>query len=153
MPIRWVNGVTHTLRQMMLQLFMLDSVGLRDEIDLPTIRQSLIACTHYADADFFMARDNTGDGTVSGWFVGCTREDHDHNDPANLHRVSLYEAYLRQRAIQGFVAFPAGSQIVAMRQMDLGLARNGRPLEIVPGSFLDAWFKNQGSGLPPQALK
>ena len=45
MPIQWIPGVTHTLRQRMLQVFMLDSVALRHEMQIPTILQSLIACT------------------------------------------------------------------------------------------------------------
>jgi hypothetical protein len=150
MPIRWVGGVTHTLRQMMLQLFMLDSVGLRHEIDLPTVQHSLIACTHYADTDFFMERGRAGDAADTGWFLGCTRDDHDHNDPASLHRLSLYEALLRQRGIQGLAAFPIGSQIV-VRRTGVEFAQNGKPLKIVKDSFLDTWMKNEGRALPPDA--
>jgi len=32
LPIRWIPGVTHTLRQKMLQVFVLDSVSLRHEM-------------------------------------------------------------------------------------------------------------------------
>jgi hypothetical protein len=149
-PIRWVDGITQTLRQMMLQLFMLDSVGLRDEIDLPTIQHSLIACAHYRDADFYMERGEATPAVDTGWFVGCTRGDHDHNAPANLHCISLYEAYLHQRGILAFAAFPVGSQILVTRERGPVISRHGKHIEIVAGSFLDDWFKKGGLGLPPE---
>ena len=51
-----------------------------------------------------MTRSDPTDSADSGWFVGCLADDHDHQQPANLTRVSLYEAFLRQPAIQGFLA-------------------------------------------------
>lgn len=143
MPIRWVGGVTRTLRQMMLQVYMLDSVGLRDEADFPSVQHALLACTHYADADFFLERFAPRGPADTGWFVGCTRADHRHNDPANLRLVSAYEAYLHQRGIQGFAAFPVGSQVVVQRG-GIEIARGGAPLKIVERSLLDEWGKRGG---------
>ncbi len=145
MPIKWVPGITRTLSRMSLQLFILDSVNLRDQLDFPSIRQSLIACTRYAEGSFFMARfapvpERKAD---SGWFVGCTNDDHDHNASANLACISVYEAYLNQRGIQGFVSFPVGAMIVCDQKQGMKVFKDGKELPIQPGSFLDAWFKKQ----------
>jgi hypothetical protein len=140
MPIRWVPGVTETLRHKMVHVFTLDSFSLRDEMTMASIRQAMIVCTGYAVAEFFMARSEPRDRD-SGWFVGCLDKDHDHNDPANLRCVSLYEAYLQQPGIQNFPLFPVGTMVVNDREKGLTVLKDDEPLRLVPGSFLDAWLK------------
>lgn len=142
-PIKWVPGITQTLRQKMLQVFMLDSVGLRHEMNIPSIRQSLTACSQYSSADVFMSRAEQTDEQDSGWFVGCLKEDHDHNDPENLLCVSLYEALLNQRRIEGFVMFPIGSTIVMDQAKGFSIHKDDKEVKIVPGTLLDAWSKKQ----------
>jgi hypothetical protein len=146
LPARFVRGITQTLRQMMLQLFMLDSVSLRAEIDLPTLRHSLVACTRYADPAFYMTRSEPTNPTDSGWFVGCLADGHDHHDPANLTRVSLYEAFLRQAPIEAFLAFPRESLIAIDPRAGVRIYKAGRELKAEPGSFLEAWMKRLGAG-------
>lgn len=143
-PIQWVPGITETLRQMMLQLFMLDSVSLRSQMVMPTVQQSLIACTRYSEADFFMTRSKGNSDRDSGWFIGCLDETHDHNDPANLRCVSLYEAYLHQRGLQGFISFPLETMLVMDQRNGMKLFKDGEELIIKPGTFLDRWFEKQG---------
>jgi hypothetical protein len=144
MPIRWIPGITETLRQMMVQLHTLDSFALRQEINIPSARDSLLVCTQYTNPDFFMERfmpseENAAD---TGWFIGCLDTNHDHNDPANLRCISVYEAFIRQRGIQNFMAFPFGS-IILVDQSGLKVAKNGKELAIVPGSFLDRIAANK----------
>jgi hypothetical protein len=138
MPIRWVAGITETLRQMMVQLFALDSVSLRSQMNFPSVRHALLVCSHYDDAGFFMERfpPSETNPADTGWYIGCTRNDHDHNDSQNLRMVSVYEAFLRQPRICGFMAFPSGSQIIMAQGQELVIRRNGAKLSIVPGSYL-----------------
>lgn len=143
-PIKWTKGITSTLRQMMLQLVMLDSVGLRQEMDAPSIQQSLVACTRYDEQSFFMSRSHCSSGSDSGWFIGCMNDDHDHQEPANLKCISIYEAFLNQRGIQGFASFPVGSMIAVNGDHELKLFKEGAELGILPGSFLDEWTRKQG---------
>lgn len=145
-PIKWVPGVTETLRQKMVQVFMLDSVSLRNEIKIATIQHSMIVCSRYAEPDFFMTRSEPSNQRDSGWFVGCLDKSHDHNDPSNLKCVSLYEAFLHQRGMQGFVLFPLGAMIVMDRKMGLKLGKGGKDLTIQKGSFLETWFRKQMKG-------
>jgi hypothetical protein len=142
-PIKQAPGITHALRTLMLQLFMLDSVSLRNEMKSPSIVQSLLVCTRYTEPSFFMERTDPAATNDSGWFVGCLDESHDHNSPANIRRLSLYEAYLNQRGIQGFVSFPIGAAIVLDQENGLTILKGEEKLAITPGSFLDAWFKRQ----------
>jgi hypothetical protein len=143
-PIKWAKGISHTLRQKMLQVFMLDSVGLRQNMDLPSILQSLIVCTGYNEPSFFMSRSQGRGDSDSGWFIGCLNRNHDHQARANLKCISIYEAFLNQRALQGFALFPVGSMIVVDQRKGLKVFKDGAELDIVPGSFLDQWFKKQG---------
>jgi hypothetical protein len=146
MPIKWIPGITHTLRQKMLQVFMLDSVALRHEMQIPIILQSLIACTRYTDSDFFMSRSESTNESDSGWFVGCRDHRHDHNDTGNLRCVSLYEAFLGQWGIQGFVTFPVGATVIVDRKNGVTILNKGERLGIVPGSFLETWLQRMADG-------
>lgn len=142
-PIKWVPGITHTLRQKMIQVFMLDSVSLRDDMEIPSILQSLLVCTRYTSSSFFMNRSENPNETDSGWFVGCLEDGHNHNDPANLRCVSLYEAYLHQHGIEGFVTFPVGSMIVCEPGEGVTIFKDGQKCSIQKGSMLEAWFRQR----------
>lgn len=139
MPVAWVPGLTETLRTMMLQLFMLDSVGLRDQMDIPHMRQAVNICRRYVEPNFRMDRLPADGDSDSGWFVSCTDDRHDHGRPENVDCVSIYEAFLHQRGIQRFVSFPVGSVIVSDQRRRVELFLHGRPLKVLPGSFLDRW--------------
>jgi hypothetical protein len=143
MPIRWVPGVSETLRQKMVQIYTLDSFSLREKMTPASARESMIVCTKYTAVDFVMTRSEPN-GRDSGWFVGCFEQDHDHNDAKNLSCISLYEAYLNQRGIQKFLLFPVDSMVVNETAKGLTVFdNNGEERELVPGSFLDACFKQQ----------
>jgi hypothetical protein len=142
-PVRWVPGITETLRQMMLQLFTLDSVSLRDQMAIATMDQSCVVCSRHHLPELFLSRnDGIGPGD-SGWFVGCLDRQHDHNDPANIHRVSLYKAFLQQPGIIGYVAFPPGSTIVVDQETGVTITKDGKDLRILAGSFLDRMLNGE----------
>lgn len=80
----------------------------------------------------------------TGWFIGCLHEDHNHQENANLCCISVYEAFLNQRGIQNFMAFPLGSMVLMDEKHGLKVWKNGTELSIVPGSFLDTVLKARG---------
>jgi hypothetical protein len=147
-PIKWVSGITNTLRQKMMQVFMLDSIALRDQMNVPSILQSLIACTDYSGPNFFMSRSDPTNERDSGWFVGCRDTEHDHNDPQNLCCVSIYEAFLNQPRIQNFITFPKDVIVVMDRSTGLSMLNEHGTIEFVAGSFLDEWKKRSAAGSP-----
>jgi len=142
-PVQWVPGITETLRQLMLQIFMLDSVSLRPKLNMPSMTQSLIACSRYTEPSFFMTRTKAIDKTDCGWFIGCLDQHHDHKESANLQRVSLYEAFVQQRGIQGLVSFPVGAMIVVERLSVFAIYLDGKKLAFKDGSFLDQAAKKR----------
>ena len=141
MPFRWVPGLTQTLRQMMVQLFALDSVGMRDQMDFPDVREAAFVCDRYTERDCFMTRSEPTHDKDSGWFLGCLDPGHDHNAAENLRWVSVYEAFLNQRALGHFAAFPRGSEVVLDHANGLQITKDGAALNLQPGSFLDALMR------------
>jgi hypothetical protein len=128
---------------MMLQLFMLDSVAMRQQMDAPSILQSLIACTRYFGPGVFMNRTPPTSHRDSGWFIGCRNDEHDHSDPANLTCISIYEAFLRQKGILEFASFPVGSVILMDHENGIQMWKDDEKLEVQPGSFLAECLKRQ----------
>lgn len=105
-PVRFVRGVTNTLRQLRLQKSVAESVGLETKMLFPNIRQSGIVCSRHQDSiDFVMERVEPKNHD-SGWFVGCDDPTHNHNDPANLQRLSLYELAVAKPDCIAFLALP-----------------------------------------------
>jgi hypothetical protein len=138
-PVQWVPGVTESLRHRMVQVYTLDSFSLRQEMNMPSFRHTLLVCTAFAEPGFFMRRTSPSEKNKAdtGWFVGCLNDGHDHNSRENLRCISLYEAFIKQRGIQNFVVFPIGSMIMVDAQRGLSVWKNDAALSILPGSFLD----------------
>ena len=138
-PVKYVPGVTETLRQMMLQLFVIDSLGVaRSDMEIPSIRQSAVVCDKYQEASgILLVRGKAQDRSDSGWFIGCLDKDHDHKKIQNLTKVQLYDAFLNRKAIQSWMAFPSGTFIALQQDEPPQVFRDGKELMILPGSFLD----------------
>jgi hypothetical protein len=139
LPVKYVPGVTETLRQMMLQLFVIDSLGVtRNEMDIPSIRQSVVVCDRYLEASgVLLMRGKAQNKSDSGWFIGCLDKEHDHQNTQNLAKIPLYDAFLNRNAIQGWMAFPSGTLIALQGGQPPQVFRDGKELMILPDSFLD----------------
>lgn len=134
-PIRFVRGVTNTFRQLRLQKSVCESIGLEDQMDFPNILQTGIACVRHEDSVGFAMERTKPEGQDSGWFVGCDDPKHDHNNPANLRRASLYElAHLKPDCIP-FFALPEHT-FVQREESRIELFFKKEKLEIKGGSFL-----------------
>ena len=130
-----------------LQKEITESVGLADEIDPASIRYSLLVGTDLTKNTntFILERIQPVDSD-SGWFVGCLETVLDYNDAANLDRISVYQAVLNWPQIAGFLALPADCR-VEVSNANTVFSRNGLPLEVQKGSFLDivAFGKSKGT--------
>jgi hypothetical protein len=140
-PVNWVPGVTNILRTKRAQVDVADSFGLRDQATFSSFRHSCLHCTAFSrECDFFMSRWEPKE-TDSGWFIGCLTGDHDHDDTANLRRVSTYELVTRvSLAPLIYLALPP--EVIVTVQG--GLPSAGLPdreLPIQPGSFLHAVYE------------
>jgi hypothetical protein len=135
-PIEWVDGVTSTLAHLRVQKDVIESVLGADDLSFPSLLQSAIICTRLGqDGGVVMERADP-DGNDSGWFCGCREDGHDHNQIAELRRVSLYEAVVRHAPqIVPYLALPPGV-LVGVSEHAPVVFRDGQPLEFRPGSYL-----------------
>lgn len=135
LPIRFIDSVTQTLVHLRLQKSVLESVAMEDSVTFPSLLQSALTCTRSKDrADFLMERFESS-ANDSGWYLGCLDNDHDHNDPTNLKRLSLYELACGRPACVPFVALPPQS-VVEAKANDFGLRFKGQSLVARENSFL-----------------
>ena len=137
--IEFIDSVIFTLRHLREQKGILESVGLDSFISFPTMLQSALECSHYSDSlDFLMDRVEP-QGNDSGWFFGCLEADHDHRNPQELRRVSLYEAGVMRPDLIPFLALPASSS-VTLTHGEASVRHKGKLLVSRPGSFLRQRF-------------
>jgi len=136
MPVRFVDGVSSTLLHLVLQKSAAESLGLVDEIALPSLRDSAIICTEFGSTEGFIMSRVTPKPTDSGWFFGCENVAHDHQSPDGLRRVSLYEAVTRhdERTVP-FLALPPDT-FVGFGGAVPYFSRGETELAIRPGSYL-----------------
>jgi hypothetical protein len=143
----FVPGVTATLRQMMLQLFFIDSLAVpRNDMKLPSVRQAATVCKNYGSAKrFLVSRDKPQAARDSGWSIVCHHDDHDHGAADNLAIVSLYEAFLNRNEIQGWMAFPAGTMIALQDGQPPRVFKDGAEARILQDSFLARLLQKNSS--------
>lgn len=87
-----------------------------------------------------MAPSNAGD---SGWYVGCTREEHDHDDAKNLQAVALAAIAGQFPWLDQFFALPVGTDLVVEMGTRVSVPALWRPdrsdpIAPIPGSYIDA---------------
>lgn len=135
-PINWTFGATNSLRIMRLQRDVGDSVGLREELQFPSIRSSLLRGVDVEPGRhvLFLNRSQF-DGLDSGWFVGLLSSDTDYENPANLQRESVYQAMLWWPNIIGFLALPFGCRI-ELTEHSIDIYRGDKKLTAKAGSLL-----------------
>lgn len=83
-----------------------------------------------------MHRMNPSDNLDTGWFLGCTNREHDHDSPPNLRRISLYEAMVkREPSIVPFFGLPTDTKITFDGRIPT-FERRGEKLVVLPDSYL-----------------
>ena len=136
MPVKWMPGLSNTLVHMALHKEIVESVLQPEELTIPGMRQSCVACNRIGTEPGFDMERQEPRGEDSGWFFGCLKQEHDHQAPVNLVRMSLYEIVVRRtRAALPFLAMPPGS-LVALDLGQRSITRYGIELEPKPGSRL-----------------
>jgi hypothetical protein len=137
LPIEWSESVSHTLAHLRIQKDVVESVLGPGDLSFPSMRESAIICDRLGQGEGIVMERVEPAGADSGWFFGCTEDGHDHNDAAELRRVSLYEAVARHAPhIIPYLALPPGI-LVSIGAVDPVLYREGEPLLPRPGSYLD----------------
>jgi hypothetical protein len=140
-PVTWVGSVSRTLSHLRRQKDVCESVLDTSDMSFPSMLQSALVCTRLGQTSgIVMERQAVSGERDSGWFCGCTGEDHDHNAVGELRTVSLYEAAVRfAQQIVPFLALPEG----VLLETNVGepkIFRDGNPLTFKPGSYLAALY-------------
>lgn len=136
MPVVWGEGVSSTLAHLRIQKDVVESVLDADDIAFPSMCHSVLICTRLArSAGIIMERADSA-GTDSGWFFGCRANDHDHNNAAELLRVSIFEAVVNHApTVVPYLALPPGSLLGIGTSAPI-MFLHGVPLVCKPGSIL-----------------
>ncbi len=135
LPVEWSEGVSYTLAHLRVQKDVVESVLEAGDLSFPSMRQSAIICTRLGRNEGAVLERSEPGVADSGWFCGCREEDHDHNEVAELRRVSLYEAAVRVPQVVPYLALPPGV-LVGVSRGTPAVFRDGELLEFRPGSYL-----------------
>jgi len=145
MPIVFVDSVANTLLHLLIQKSVAESLGLDQEIEIPSLLQSSIVCDDFGSTEGFVMSRVTPKGNDSGWFFGCDNPAHDHQSHEALRRVSIYEAVTRyDDRIFPFLGLPAET-FVGFGGAVPFFSRGETELLIRPGSYLHRKYVEQGA--------
>jgi hypothetical protein len=138
-PINFVDSVTQTLVQLRLQKSVAESIGFEDQITFPSLRQSCLICSRVKDRGDFVMEHFEAHKNDSGWYMGCVDADHNHNNPQNLKRVSLYDAACGMLMCVPFLPLPQGV-LVQIKGGGFSIAYNGKTLRPKTNSFMQQYL-------------
>jgi hypothetical protein len=130
---QWVEQIDRTVRDVMLQRYICDSVML--PLSYPQPRASCLMAACVEGTDKFMMMRVTLDGLpdhASGWSFVCT-EKHDHGERTGLPLLAL--AALKPVAVK-FLALPIHSVVLVMANQAT-VFHNGEQRTPEPGSYLE----------------
>jgi hypothetical protein len=147
MPMVRQPGLTNSLGLLRLHKDTLESVLRSDALSFPSIQDSCLVCTGLARAGSFFMDRRKPEGADSGWFIGCHADEHDHQDPASLRAVSLYEAVvIICRRATPYLAFPPGATIAVDEDEKPSFRMEGEQISLRKGSFVDFSLRRRGMG-------
>lgn len=136
-PIEWTVGVSRSMRLLRLQKDVIESFSLDDEIDLPSIRSSLLVGVDLKqDAQVLLLERTRSVEPDSGWFIGRLDSRLEYNDEVNLTRISVYQAILNWPQIAGCLGLPPGCRVELAGANTIFL-RDGKRLDVKTGSLFD----------------
>jgi hypothetical protein len=151
MPIEYVPDIGPACLATVRQRYVADSFDVGDELDFPNPLRPTFICSRAGRADeTAFIREEPGEDSETGWFAMCADDDHDHNDPKEIECISAWELACRLPPFNLFLGMPVGTMIVFGDDGVHAVLREGAPLLIVPGSFVDALRKEHGWPLPLQ---
>lgn len=137
-PSQYSPEITNTIKYLRQQKDSLESLDTNEEINFPSIIQSVIVCNNfYNTKDFFITRDIPNDRD-SGWFFGCSDPNHNHNLIENISLDSLYVSSCKRKSLIKYLALPIGWTLIFKdNKREKILNRTGNEVKIIKGSYLD----------------
>lgn len=139
--LKWVESVDQSAMETWRQKEVLASVDLLERIDFPRQAFQAVVCSKaLGSSSFVLGRTEPSAPTDSGWFVGCTDEDHDHQAADALNVVPLIEIAVHVPSLTQFFALPQGIDVLVAGpgRMRTKLFLDGNLLTPRDGSYLAA---------------
>jgi len=136
-PMEFVDSVSQTIRDTLVQRFTAESVGLVDRVDFPSCMSPSWMCRLAPTSRVVVAKRERPWSSFTGWFLGCTDEAHDHDSKDQLIVCSTYEMALRVPTWRSFLALPVGTTVVLTEEAPPRLFFNESELHIAAESFLN----------------
>ncbi|AVO35004.1 immunity protein Imm33 domain-containing protein [Ottowia oryzae] len=131
-PIRYVNSVDATLRQLRAQKDAVESVLPAASLTFPSMTESAVVHVNYKKSRVLVMQRARPEGHDSGWWVS---EPGAEADSASMSRISLYRLALDRPDLIQFFAFPPDTVVLVADRV--GVAKDRVELPIKPGSYLD----------------
>lgn len=144
-PIEWVDTVTQTLLDLRVQKDVCESYFAVQQALFPSLRDSAIVCTRLAGSSRIVMDRQHAESPDSGWFIGCRGDQHDHNDPEELARVSIYEAVVSNPRARMFLALPLGTTLEA-DESTISVYSGDSLIAPKRSSFVERWLARRGAG-------
>jgi hypothetical protein len=142
-PINWTESVTSALLHLRRQKDTCESYFESDALSFPSLLQSCIACTQLESAEAVVMERTDPEHAVSGWFLGCLRDEHDHNSVQQLESISLFEAVLRNARALPYLALPPGVLLQISPDGLPQVYREGAQLQPRKGSYVEALVRGR----------
>jgi hypothetical protein len=136
---QWHESVSQTLLEAWRQNEVARSVGLAPVF--PSQLSTAIVCTQWKDTvEFALDRKPPQGDEDSGWFIGCTDPEHDHEAEQSLLVTQLINVAAWVPPLAQFLALPPGVEVL-MRGPGRVMAKvwfGGKALTAADGSYLAA---------------
>lgn len=146
MPIKYIESVNNTLLNLRIQKALNESIGFEDQINFPNILQTAIVCINIDDSEDKVLSREENEGNDSGWFMGCIDERHDHHNPDQLKRVSLYEIGMKHPELIQYLALPSKISMIYRSGTKPEIYYKNMKAIIKRGSYLDMLEKRIKKG-------
>ena len=151
-PIVFAPGMTRTLSDLRQQKDVVESLAVNRPPSFASIRGSAVACVRVLSDRCYVMDRLEATGSDSGWFFGCGRRDHDHNDPLQLRTASLYEIAATLPEVVQWCALPAGHSVLIGEDQGFKVLANGLAVPVRPDSYLAALTsREEGEEVPEES--
>lgn len=133
-PIKFIDSLDNTLKQLRSQKDSLESLGKSFELAFPSLQQSVVVHKNYKTTNRVLLDRASPVGDDSGWWVSDLNDKGGNQTPKNFVKISLFQLALDRPDLVKFFAFPPGLQVVVDSR--IGVLKDGKEIPLVEGSFL-----------------
>jgi len=132
------ESVHRSLMRTWLRQEVARSYGLSPEF--PSASASALVCTATGASRhaLMLKRTSPSNARDSGWYIGCTDERHDHDDPGNLQAVALVAIPEQFPWLDQFFALPVATDLVVemAARVSVPVLWHPDPIEPIAGSYV-----------------